>query len=349
MNLYVDKENLLSLVRQMKQYPDADVVDDCLRMIKKQLHLVYNFKKDEISEQLYQLWFNTLVQGRGTKEESDVSCTPPFPHRPMEESCYEDSNWETISSTYLCTDEKTDEICNQQTILLSRKEQEIQTLSKLLWGDYSYSKKYSLSDGELSYGWKELERDGHCLPCTDILLVDRYLLADPRNFRNNLFPLIQCLTKHVKAPVNLIVFVERTLKYPQKRPYSSSDYLQFVQQLSNIRKGNAFPLNVTIVVYPPSMEGGRSSQKTVPHSRFLLTNYRLFLSDPSFGSYFDKDHKLSTNGMYLTVESLADSENYQQAQGWIALFQGILDQIYDLPDHTEFIFGDRKSNILKFQ
>lgn len=348
MNLYIDKENLLSLVRQIKSYSDRDTVDDCLRMIRKQLHLVYNFKKEDIGEQLYQLWFNTLVQGRGYKDETDTSCSPPFPNRPLMDSSFRDSDWETISSTYLCSDIGAESIRARNSILLSGKDLEIPTLSKLFWGDYSYTKEYDLSNGALSFGWKELEEDGHCLPCTDILLVDRYLLSDTRNFRNNLFPLLRRLTSHVSAPVNLTVFVERTENFYTKQPYNSSDYEAFVKQLSDVRKGHSFPLNVTIVVYPENMLGGFAVQKTIPHGRFLLTNYRLFISDPSFGSYFNKDRNLSTNGMYLTVHSLANNETYRLAKGWIDHFQCILDKIYQLHRPSDYIFGTRRSSLFHF-
>ena len=273
MNLFIDKENLLSLVHQIKSYPDKEIITDCLRMLKKQLTLIYNFKKEDIDEQMYQLWFNNQVQGRGSNENSDKTCIPPFPCRPIGDNTFERVDWETISSAFLCSGSDVDRFSEKQSLLFSWKNEEIKTLQQLFWGDYSFSHTYLLARGDISYGWKELDDDGHCLPCTDILLVDRYLLVDRSSFKHNLFPLIQRLTNRVLAPVNLIVFVERKNNH-------SSYFEQLVSDLAKSRGNGQFPLFVTIVVYPPSMEGGKGLKKTIPHDRFILTNYRRFSSGP---------------------------------------------------------------------
>ena len=343
MKLYLDNDNLFSLVQQLKRYPDKEIVNDCLRMLKKQLTLVYNFRKEDIDEQLYQLWFNNQVQGRGSQENSDLFCSPPFPHRPIGVNSFVKANWETVSSTYLCSGADIDRFYEKQSILFSRNNEEIGTLQKLFWEDYSFSHTYILTRGDISYGWKELETDGHCLPCTDILLVDRYLFVDPSSFKDNLFPLIQRLTCRVNAPVNLVVFVER-------KDYHSDDFVQLVSALSKSRGNNQHPLYVTIIVYPPSMEGGKGLKKTVPHDRFILTNYRRFCSGPSFGSYFGKNREVATTGMDLTVHSLANMNEYLNARFLVDFFQkNVIDRIQRLPTSSSYIYGAKRSNMFVFK
>lgn len=205
MDLYIDKENLISLIHQIKYFSNQDTVADCLRMIRKQLRVIYNFGKEEINEQLYQLWFNNLVQGRGNKEETDKICQPPFPKRPLSFSYLDETNWRTISSVFLCTDINSKDIRQEYRLLFSNENEEILTLKRLFWGDYEFSKKYDLTQSSISFGWKELSADGHCLPCSDIMVVDRYLLSNHNNIGNNLLPLLKRLTINVKGSVNIVL------------------------------------------------------------------------------------------------------------------------------------------------
>lgn len=343
MKLYIDKDNLQSLIRQFKNHPDQEVVSDCKRMIKNRLQLVYNFKKEDIDDILYQLWFNDFVQGRGMGDSHDKLCSPPFPSRPLNRNSFDNSDWETISSTYCCTDDAAFDLFRKQSVLISRQNDEISTLKRLFWGDYEFHQSYNLTEKEITYGWEELERDGHCLPCTDIMLADRYLLASPDNLEHNLIPLIKRLTRTVNAPVNLILFVER-------KQCDSAFFDKYQQVLSNAHGNKSFPLNVTIVVYPPSMEGGRGQKKTIPHDRIVLTNYRRFFSGPSFGEYFDSRKNVSTNGQCLEVFSLANPKEYQIVQDLIEYFQkDIIDKIRKLSHRSSYIFGAMKSNFFDFK
>ena len=44
MDLYIDKENLRSFLNSR----DKDEFDDCLRMLRRQLHIVYNMDKADV-------------------------------------------------------------------------------------------------------------------------------------------------------------------------------------------------------------------------------------------------------------------------------------------------------------
>ena len=339
MNLYLDKPNLYSLIKQLKSVENYNLKSDCIRMIRNQLRLIYNFDKSEIDEMLFELWFNDLVQARGNKEELDSLQVPPFPNRPISTSLIDNSDWSVVSSVYCCTDKNVQELCREGRILISNDGGEINTLSELFWGDYDFHKRYDLTHNGISFGWKELKQDGHCLPCSDIMIVDRYLFNNHDCLNNNLYSLLLKLTDDVKAKVNIVIFVQRL-------GLSSVDFERYVKEISNLSN----KLNVTIIVYPSSMEGDRKSKKIIPHDRFIITNYRIFTSGPSFNEYFDLNGNLSTNGSYLDVDSLAKIEKYMFASGQIDFFQkNVVDRLLNICSPSSYIFGSWKSNLFSFK
>ena len=127
------------------------------------------------------------------------------------------------------------------------------------------------------------------------------------------------------------------------------DFEQYVEELSTLSIPSEKSFNITIVTYPPSMKGDRFNKKTIPHDRFILTNYRLFFSGPSFGDYFNSKKELSTNGQNLTVDSLANMGIYQYACSLISFFQDkVIDRILKIKQAESYIFGEMKSNMFSF-
>ena len=68
MELYIDINNLKSFIKSK----DSDDFDDCKRMLRRQLHVIYNFDKELLrSEPVLQQFVTMISEGRGRSEESD--------------------------------------------------------------------------------------------------------------------------------------------------------------------------------------------------------------------------------------------------------------------------------------
>jgi hypothetical protein len=69
MDLYIDKENLKSFIHLRSE----DDFDDCLRMIRRQLHVIYNMDKSVFRDdpEMTQ-WLLRMGEGRGASEETDT-------------------------------------------------------------------------------------------------------------------------------------------------------------------------------------------------------------------------------------------------------------------------------------
>ena len=57
MDLYIDKENLRSFLNSR----DKDEFDDCLRMLRRQLHIVYNMDKADVKNDAELLPWNIQI------------------------------------------------------------------------------------------------------------------------------------------------------------------------------------------------------------------------------------------------------------------------------------------------
>ena len=82
MRVYIDKENIESLVKGRKNHPN--LFDEFVRYIKKGLPVHYNFSKDVFNENQYiRAWLSNIM-GDGVSTKSDY-CPPEnvFPSRPV--------------------------------------------------------------------------------------------------------------------------------------------------------------------------------------------------------------------------------------------------------------------------
>ena len=96
MELYIDINNLKSFIKSK----DSDDFDDCKRMLRRQLHVIYNFDKELLrSEPVLQQFVTMISEGRGRSEESDkfLSSTSMFPERPIKSNSYSKWDWQQLS------------------------------------------------------------------------------------------------------------------------------------------------------------------------------------------------------------------------------------------------------------
>lgn len=345
MDLYLDKDNLLSLIHSKDNEEYQDVYEDCMRMVKRQLCLRCSFpnplasqpnnieeKKDKM---ILEAFFSQKCSGQGdvpkTKFEEDV-----FPQRPLKSNCYNSFRGDKRSSGFFVCDDKVAAVKNKGGIMISQKGDEIDSLRRLFCGkDYDYHQLYNIQENFQS--WSRIYDDGHALPITDIIILDRYLGNNENEMDYNLYEIIRCLVSNCKDEVNVVIVTKRD---PDKKDYVI-DWDGIRRRIKSIlKKVTGVTGNVTICFTSKSKE-----IKNL-HDRTIFTNYRLFRSGDSF-SYFDSKGGLITNGMSLDVDSLAKYDNYKYAMTFIGYVQEICD--YARTYHLIFEGSDMKSNYLTFE
>lgn len=327
MDLYIDKENLRSFIKAK----DRDEYPDCLRMMKRQLHLVYNIDKTSLKNdpELMQ-WVMKASEGRGDSEEKDTFRHEIFPVRPIKPDTYKNWDREQLSSVYLIDASVCYEL--KSCVLIEGIGEEIPTLMKLFCGmDYDFHHLYDLQKNFNS--WEQLTGDNQILPCTDIILNDRYIFKNQQQLvEHNLGSMLRVLVKDVRNCVNIVVF---TLN-----KYISSFGFENAKKIINdvVKDTTGVKPKITFVT--------SNYNDKISHDRFIITNYRLIRSGDSF-IYFNTQGEKITNGGSLDIDSLANNETYTFVGSLLEKLQNSIDEIYKL--NKDMIIGDKVSNFVRFE
>lgn len=330
MELYIDINNLKSFIKSK----DSDDFDDCKRMLRRQLHVVYNFDKEMLkSEPILQQFVTMISEGRGLSEESDkfLPSTAIFPERPIKANSYSNWNWRELSSVYLIDDIDSRKLKNKGCVLLGEAGEELSILMKLFCGmDYDFHHLYDLQKNFNS--WEQLTADNQTLPCTDIIINDRYLFANTYDLVEcNLRPLLSVLTDNVKNRINVVVFTKNKPLLEFGKDKADAIFKNTLFKVTGMKP------NVTFVT--------SNDNDKIPHDRFIITNYRLIRSGDSF-LYFDTKGKKITNGGALDIDSMANHETYTFVQSLLEKLQASYDDIKRL--NNDMIIGSKESKYIHF-
>lgn len=330
MELYIDINNLKSFIKSK----DSDDFDDCKRMLRRQLHVVYNFDKEMLkSEPILQQFVTMISEGRGLSEESDkfLPSTAIFPERPIKANSYSNWNWRELSSVYLIDDVDSRKLKNKGCVLLGETGEELSILMKLFCGmDYDFHHLYDLQKNFNS--WEQLTADNQTLPCTDIIINDRYLFANTYDLVEcNLRPLLSVLTDNVKNRINVVVFTKNKTLLEFGKDKADAIFKNTLFKVTGMKP------NVTFVT--------SNDNDKIPHDRFIITNYRLIRSGDSF-LYFDTKGKKITNGGALDIDSMANHETYTFVQSLLEKLQASYDDIKRL--NNDMIIGSKESKFIHF-
>lgn len=329
MDLYIDKPNLLSFLKagETTDSESRDVYDECQRLIRRNMHLIYNFDKQSCKndEVLLPWLLAKSMNGRGKSENVDEFRTEKFPDRPLKTNFRTNKDWKLFTSVYMLDDEKVDTLKNTHSMLIGGVGDEVKLLRELFCtGSFDLHSIYNIRDKHTFPGWEQLLHDGHIMPCSDIVIADRYLFkVSKAEMDKNIYMLLRLFARMKdKQKVNLVFFTDVV---DEKRRSSVK------KEIENIF-GKKSGTKVTFVMY----------KKDRPHDRFILTNYRLFRSGDSFNSYFDEHGHLKTEGLTLDVDSLAN-------QNVISIAEEIRIWLQDICDkNPSNIFGDKCSNFIHF-
>ena len=330
MDLYIDKENLKSFIHSRSE----DDFDDCLRMIRRQLHVIYNMDKSVFRDdpEMTQ-WLLRMGEGRGASEETDTFNNDLFPLRPIKSNSYIEWGRKELSAVYLIDDLNTIKLKNKGCVLLGDIGEELRVLLKLFCGrDYDYHHLYDLQKNFNS--WEQLVDENQMLPCTDIIINDRYLFNDDFMLvEYNLYRMLKAIVNNVKNKVNVVVYTQND----SIRNFGIDKATSIIK--SAIEKTTSMKPNITYVT-----SGAKPTK--IPHDRFVITNYRLIRSGDSF-IYFNTKGEKITKGGSLDIDSLAKYETYVFVNSLLESLQSIYNDLYRL--NKDLIIGSRVSNFIKFK
>lgn len=326
MNLFIDKQNLISLIDSRSE----DMYEDCVKLLRKQLDIKFNFSKEDLrSDENLMLWFRkNFTQG---VEETKIGFGESFPEKPLRSNTTKTFNSEQLSSVYLLEDENVQKIKNTGSIMIGEVGEEIETLHKLffLQGDYLFDKTWKIGADSFQK-WTDLK--AFALPLTDIVIVDPYVLNNFDDCKINLIPYLESLVSNTKSRINIIIYTNK------KECLNYEDVAPLIKQ--KIKKVTGVKPKFTLVTY--------SDQRGIPsrgeHDRTILMNYKRIKSGDTF-NYFNPDGSIKTKGREIQYLSLARRENYSLARELILDLQGHID--FFIANNAN-IEGDRESNFIHF-
>lgn len=326
MDLYIDKENLESFIHSR----DKGEFDDCIRMLNRQLHVVYNMEKASLkNDQELLPWITRIGEGRGKSEDTDTFLSQKFPERPIKSNTY--NNWDRrkLTSVYLISDIDCQKLKNRGCVLIGDKGEEIEILSRLFCGiDYDYHHLYDLQKN--FHSWSQLTNDNQMLPTTDIVISDRYLFKNEYELvEYNLSRLLSALANNVKNKINVVVY---TL-YNGIKAFDEKKAEKIINKA----------LETTTGMKPQITFVTSNDNTLIPHDRFVITNYRLLRSGDSF-IYFNTKGERITNGGALDVDSLANHETYIYVESLIEKLQATYNKVKEV--NKDMIIGRKESNFI---
>lgn len=255
MHLYIDKENIESLIKNKNNELCNELYNEITRYVKKGMTVHYNFPKEEMLNNLYlQAWFKT-VKGDGVETTSSY-CPPEsvFPNRPVKTNFLNSCKADAYRSIYLlCIDENVSKtIQEKQCILIGNIGEEYKIIEQL----------QTLEDKEiLTKKITTWESYIPQLPLTDIILCDEHYFKHKNVYDTNKNEILKSLCKIPKNQINIIIitkagddYIDRNIDIEEE----CESIKKLVSKASGISKKKC---RVTVIT------------TNRIHSRHLITNY----------------------------------------------------------------------------
>lgn len=347
MNIYFDKANLASYILSR----DDEGYDDCMQMLKKDFDFKFNFSKADIlrsqedkdserdiNEAIINWIKSQLVQGCKGAIDFNEDNGDSFPQRPLPQKFHEGMRKEELSSIYLINDEKTCHIKRNGLMLLASKGEELSTLRQLMVADNDLTTVINPKDLQK---WGDL--DQYTTPCSDIIILDPYIIVDSKLLQDNIYELTRVLSSkaHQAAPNIVIITSKRNTITHNPQLDIGNNLRQYLTTISatiksNVKKATKAAPNVTIVLLPQDMH---------EHDRIIFTNYRLINSGDSF-NYFNNEKNI-TYGRMILVASLGKKDIFQNSMELIDDLQQKISRTLKLD--SALIFGDKICNYFNFK
>lgn len=315
---YFDLENFLSFLNE----PKDDFKEDCFKLLKKQLDLTFNFKKDALkTTELGMQFLVFLSQGVGDKK--IIFQEDKFPTRGLKSNSHRDFNIEQLLSLYFINDENIEALSNKDELLIANIGEERELLQRIFLNNVDYKFERKLRIGSDFKSWEDLEQFHS--PLTDLIIVDNFILGDKSLFETNLKGLVKNSIKSgIRKKINIVIFYK-----PDSEGVS---FLELKNDLQTIVKEKCVESpNITIVKH------------YAEHDRTILKNFIRIYSGDSF-NYFLSSGSKTTKGKEIHFSSIADRENY-------SLYLELLNDLQKIVDNADekSIIGDKKSRFINFK
>lgn len=309
--MYIDKENLISLVRS----DDKASFLEYVAMVRKNMDIQYNFPKEAIRDNEYlTFWFSQFGSGVGGVQEF---CPPKtvVPDRPLKSNFYNSLSADNRSALFFLNDDsKCAAAQNKCCVMVAKVGEELAKLKEIFSPDeQGEALVYQIAD------WKNFLPQ---LPLSDIIICDNHYFKDKYVYDANNNEIIRFLSAipH-NYPVNVVIIVKEREIDPK---------IDLEVEQSRIK---------TIV-----KNASGSSQSTVTilttyatHDRALITNYFRVKQ----GSSFHIKQNNIKHDVSAEVKSHAIRKNHDFTKNLLAEYQNIA-------SNPSKCFGDRISNFLKF-
>ena len=327
MNLYIDRENINSFIKNHKHH----LYNDCLKTMQKQFNIYFNFTKEDIAkDEIFTNWLKFFTSGVGETNKFSFNLIL-FPDRPLKSNSYIRFDKEQLSSIYLINDIHIKLLKEKGAILIGEQGEEFEIMNQvfLLQKDYKFEKKFRIGSPEFTK-WSDLENYSSAV--SDILFIDPFIINDLTDVNVNLIPFLKILASKCRCKLNLVLYVknsESNISYEILSPIIRHE----IEQVTGIKP------NFTLI----KVRDQRDVESFAEHDRTILTNYIRVYSGDTF-NYFKPDGTKKTKGREIHFSSFADTENHKLAKELIDDIQKNLDV---LPD--ENVHGDKKSNFLNFK
>lgn len=322
MDAYIEIESLRSLISQRND----ERYDDCKRLLKRNLYLHFPFTKEEaFADPLIQRWVAELTTGRSSRK-PEWNCNYPDPECELSQ---DGMSLEQICAVYLLDDKAPQPLSN--AMLVGCYGQELDTLAGLYVVPEKAELLYPFSVSQMK-SWNVVKP--YVTPCTDLLIVDRYILSKAFLLERNLYRLIKIFVSKTKSvKINIVIVVESGSIDSISLDDISDKIKTFVEDIVGEEPFITFILCKKLNRLPNDKE---------VHDRCIITNYRHLDPGDSF-NYFDERGELRTGGFKLSIYSLAINDDYLQR----IIDSEILSKIRN-EMKTARIIGDKKSNFLIF-
>lgn len=314
---YFDLENLESFLKQ----PKDDFYHDCLKLIKKQLDLSFNFNKEDFkkSEDLMS-FIKLLSDGVGDKV---IKYIPEkFPARDIKSNSHKDFSIDELLSVYFINNSDLKKLKEKDDLLIADIGEEIGMFKTLFLKNGDYKFELKLRIGEEFSSWKIFKnfQTSH----TDIIIVDNYILTDKSLIPTNLNGIIDnSLVDNCRKILNIVIFV--------KGDQMNIDYTELKTSISVLVKAKYVESpNVTIIKH------------YVEHDRTILRNLLRIYSGDTFNYFLANGNKI-TRGKEIHFSSIADKENYKLYKNTLSDLQAIVNNAV-----AGNIIGDKKSRFINF-
>ncbi len=333
MRIYIDQLNIVSFFKD-KKHP---LFEDSLRMLKSQSDLYFNFPKATLlSDEALQVIITQMTSGSKDTPKPKFK-EEPFPPRPLKSNVHGDLvHREDLTAAYLITDEKITSVQQQGCLLVGGEGQEVETISQLFFDDFQFTKSFTPKKDMPS--WEALAHTVR--PCTDIIIVDRYLFASEELLDYNLHAFLAVLGGNLpNRKFNLVIFTSKTqiIDINGKKSQFTPDWGKLRNAIrSYLKKKYGSTPNVTIVTL----------NRVEEHDRTIFTNYNNSYSGDSL-TYYDSNWNHISKGRNYAVHSHGLRENLTKGFYFIDDMQDILNGLTSVRD-KECIVGDKKCNFLKF-